>query len=307
MFTKIVLAGGTGYLGQVLSDYYKSKAKEIIILSRHPHSSQDNIHYQVWDGRTKGEWAKCLEGCDLLINLCGKNVNCRYTKKNQQEIFRSRLEPTALLGKVVAELKGPPKVWIQFASATIYRHAEDHSQDEDQGETGAGFSVDVCKAWEKTFWEVTVRETRKILLRVGIVFGRRDGMIPRVKNLVRLGMGGKQGTGKQYVSWIHEQDLARTTEWVFNNGTNGETYNCTSPEVIQNKDLMALFRRTMGVPIGLPAPQWLLEMGAMIIGTETELILKSRWVFPKHLLEKGFRFQFAKPEYAIRDILSCRV
>lgn len=307
MFTKIVLAGGSGYLGQVLADYYKDKAKEIIILSRHTHSSQNNIHFRVWDGRTKGEWARCLEGCDLLINLCGKNVNCRYTKENQKEIFRSRLEPTALLGEVVSKLKSPPKAWIQIASATIYRHAEDHHQDEDKGETGTGFSVEVCKAWEKTFWEVEAPQTRKVLLRVGIVFGRSDGMVPRLKNLVKLGLGGKQGTGTQYVSWIHEQDLARITEWVYDNGANGEIYNCTSPGAIQNKNLMALFRKTMGVPVGLPAPQWLLEIGAMIIGTETELILKSRWVFPKHLLEKGFQFQFDNPDHAIRDILSCRV
>jgi len=161
MFNKIVLAGGSGYLGKVLCEYYRDKAKEIIVLSRGEHLSHDNIHFQIWDGRSEGEWMKHLRDCDLLINLCGKNVNCRYTKKNREEIFRSRLEPTSLLGKVISQLQNPPKVWINFASATIYRHAEDRWQDENTGNIGSGFSVDVCKAWEKIFWEANTPATKK--------------------------------------------------------------------------------------------------------------------------------------------------
>jgi len=145
---------------------------------------------------------------------------------------------------------------------------------------------------------------KKILLRVGLVMGRKDGIIPRLKNLVKFGMGGKQGHGNQYISWIHEQDLARITEWVYNNGKNEEIYNCTSPRAIQNKDLMKLFRKEIGIPFGLPTPQWLLEIGAFIIGTETELILKSRWVYPKYLSERGYVFLYEMPEDAIHEILS---
>src|SRR5215216_7209739 len=170
MFRKIILAGGSGYLGQVLADYYKNKVKiedekkdGIIILSRSHHPDRNNIRYKVWDGRTAADWIEDLEDADMLINLSGKNVNCRYTEKNKKEIFSSRLEPTKLLGNVIARLNHPPKLWINLASATIYRHAEDHYQDEDSGEIGSGFSVEVCKAWEKTFWETNTPQTKKIL------------------------------------------------------------------------------------------------------------------------------------------------
>lgn len=307
MFNKIVLAGGTGYLGQVLCNYYREKANQIVVLSRSKQGNQSNIHFEIWNGKSRGAWTKHLENCDLLINLCGKNVNCRYTKKNREEIFRSRIEPTALLEEVVMDLENPPKVWINLASATIYRHAEDRCQDEETGDIGSGFSVEVCKAWENSFFKLHTTRTRKIALRAGIVLGRRDGVIPRLKNLICIGMGGRQGNGQQYISWIHEQDFVRITEWVYDNGKDGEIYNCTSPEAIQNKDFMKLFRKEVGVPFGLPAPRWLLQLGASAIGTETELILKSRWVYPRHLIDRGFHFQFAKPVHALREILSCRV
>ena len=307
MYRKIILAGGSGYLGKVLASYYKDKATNIIVLSRSKREDRENIRFVLWDGVNKGPWVQELEGADLLINLCGKNVNCRYTEKNRKAILRSRIEPTKLLGEVIADLSEPPACWIQLASATIYRHAEDHFQDEDQGATGTGFSVDVCKAWEETFWNCKIPRTKKVLLRVGIVLGRSDGVMPRLKNLVKWGMGGRQGNGRQYISWIHEQDLARITEWVVENGNEGDTYNATSPEAIQNADLMKLLRQTYGIPFGLPAPQWLLEAGALLIGTETELILKSRWVYPGLLLKKGFQFHFAKAEHAIHEIWSCRV
>lgn len=307
MFNKIVLAGGTGYLGQVLCEYYKDKAKEIIVLSRSKHVSQNNIHFEVWNGRTRDMWAEHLENCDLLINLCGKNVNCRYTKKNREKILSSRLAPTHLLGEVIAGLKSPPKVWINLASATIYRHAEDHYQDEESGDFGSGFSVEVCKAWEKAFFESNTPLTKKIALRTSMVMGRRDGVIPRLKNLVCIGMGGKQGNGQQYISWIHEHDFARITEWVYYHGKDGDVFNCTSPLATQNKTFMEVLRKTIGISFGIATPQWLLELGAYIIGTETELILKSRWVYPKHLLEKGYKFLYEKPDHAIHEILSCRV
>ena len=307
MYRKIILAGGSGYLGKVLANYYREKATAIIVLSRSRREDRENIRFVHWDGTNKGPWVQELEGADLLVNLTGKNVNCRYTEKNRREILRSRIDPTKLLGEAIAGLSKPPACWIQFASATIYRHAEDHFQDEERGETGTGFSVDVCRAWENNFWNCNTPQTKKVLLRVGIVLGRSDGVLPRLKNLVKLGMGGPQGNGRQYISWIHEQDLARITEWVLENGKDGDFYNATAPEAIQNSALMKLLRQAYGVPFGLPAPQWLLEAGAVLIGTETELILKSRWVYPGRLLKKGFQFSFAKAEQAVHEIRSCRV
>lgn len=306
MFNKIILAGGSGYLGTVLTDHYRDKAREIILFSRSGAQKKPGARVVPWDARTSGNWIKELEGADLLVNLCGKNVNCRYTARNKAEIFQSRLVPTTLLGNAVAAMENPPKVWINVASATIYRHAEDRPQDEESGEAGSGFSVDVCKAWEESFWKVETPKTKKILLRVGIVLGRSEGAFPLLKRLALFGTGGHQGTGTQYISWIHEQDFARCTEWVFNRGRDGGVYNCTAPGAIPNRRFMQLLRKSLGVPVGLPSPQWLLEFGAKLIGTETELVLKSRWVYPKRLLQEGFTFHFPEPEHAINEILSTR-
>jgi uncharacterized protein len=307
MLNKIVLAGGSGYLGRVLAKYYKSKAGEIVILSRScTGSKQANGRTVVWDAVHRGDWENELNGADLVINLCGKNVNCHYTSEAREEILRSRLEPTALLGRAIRELTAPPKLWITLASATIYRHAEDRPQDEETGEIGSGFSVDVCTAWEKTFWEAETPNTRKLVLRAGLVLGGADGVFPRLKNLVLTGLGGHQGTGSQMVSWIHEHDFARITQWAYEKEKDKTVYNCAAPEAVTNHELMKLIRKTYGIPFGLPSPQWLLEIGARLIGTETELVLKSRWVYPGRLLEEGFNFIFPRAEHAIHEITSSR-
>ncbi|TCD01658.1 TIGR01777 family oxidoreductase [Pedobacter psychroterrae] len=303
-YNKIILAGGNGYLGQVFAEYYHNLATEIIILSRKPAASQGNITTLVWNGVDEGEWSKSLDGADLLINLCGKNVNCRYTAKNKAEIIASRVNPTILLGKVIAKLQNPPELWINITSATIYRHAEDRPQDEETGEIGYGFSIDVCRQWEQTFFETSTPQIRKIALRMGIVLGSRDGAFPRLLNLVKFGLGGKQGDGQQYVSWVHEQDAAKCTEWLLQHKELSGVINCTAPEAVKNTTFMKLIRNAYGVPFGLPSPAWLLEMGAVVIGTETELILKSRWVAPKRLVDSGYSFIFPRAEHAIKDIIS---
>lgn len=307
MYKKIILAGGSGYLGHVLTEFYREKSEKIIILSRSSRKTRGNTSYVKWDGKTEGSWTDELEGADLLVNCSGKNVNCRYTEKNRKEILSSRLEPTSILGQVIAKLQQPPVTWINLASATIYRHAEDRPQDEVNGEIGSGFSVDVCKAWEKTFLNIETPYTKKIILRVSFVLGRKDEVHPKLLNLVKCGLGGHVGTGNQYVSWIHEMDFARITEFVHINGRDRDVFNCTAPLAISNKEFMKIFRQSYGVRFGLPTPLWLLETGALIIGTETELVLKSRWVFPKKLLDSGFKFHFPEAGPAIRDIISTRI
>lgn len=306
-YNKIVLAGGNGYLGGVLSEHFSSIADEVVILSRKAKATEGNIKTIVWDGENEGDWVDSLNGANLLINLCGKNVNCRYTTKNCQEIINSRVLPTSLLNRVVENLEHPPLLWINITSATIYRHAEDRPQDELTGEIGYGFSIDVCKTWEETFFKTLSTKTRKIALRLGIVMGRKDGAFPRLLNLVKLGMGGKQGDGEQYVSWIHEQDVALSIEWLFQHEELKGIVNCTAPNPIKNRELMKSLRKAYGIPFGLPAPAWLLEIGAKIIGTETELILKSRWVKSSVLLNSGFKFQYGQIDEAVHDILSLRV
>lgn len=305
-YSKIVLAGGNGYLGGVYAAFYSELAHEVIILSRHAKPQQGNIRTLVWDGRTTGNWVNDLEGADLLVNLCGKNVNCRYTEKNKAEIINSRVIPTKLLGDVVNTLANPPKLWINLSSATIYRHAEDHAQDELTGEIGYGFSIDVCKIWEQTFFNIDAPRTRKIALRMGIVLGRADSVFPRLLNLVKFGLGGKQGNGQQYLNWVHERDAARCTEFLLDNTDIDGVVNCTAPIAIKNTDMMKALRTAYGIPFGLPAPAWLLQIGAIIIGTEPELILKSRWVNPTRLLNAGYTFTFSRAEHAINDILSIK-
>ena len=302
-YKKIVLAGGNGYLGKVLTKYYSDKAAEIVILSRHEKLQERNVRTVLWDGRTAERWTAELVNADILINLCGKNVNCRYTENNKAEIFSSRLEPTEILGEVIHDLYEPPKLWINLSSATIYRHAEDRPQDEETGEHGEGFSVDVCEAWEYAFNKYDTPKTRKIALRMGIVLGSSDSVFPRLLNLVKLGMGGKQGNGRQYVSWVHELDAARCTEWFADHTKLEGIFNCTAPEPVKNEDLMRTIRRATDCPLGLPAPKWLLKIGSVLIRTETELILKSRWVLPTRLLESGFRFAFPNAEDAVKDIM----
>jgi len=302
-YKKVVLAGGNGYLGHVLAKHFSSITDEIVILSRKAQPAQGNIKTMVWDGKTTGDWTSALKNADLLVNLCGKNVNCRYTEKNKKEIFDSRLIPTGLLGKAIEGIKDQPKLWINITSATIYRHAEDHYQDEFTGEIGEGFSIEVCKAWENSFFETNTPNTRKIALRMGIVMGKTDGAFPRLLNLVKAGMGGKQGNGQQYVSWVHEQDVALSIEWLLQQDKIAGIINCTAPEPVKNDVLMSAIRKTYGINFGLPTPAWLLAVGAKIIGTETELILKSRWVKPTILLNSGFAFKYPTIELAVEDIL----
>lgn len=306
-YKRIVLAGGNGYLGHILTEYYRNLADEVIILSRKAKIADGNISTLVWDGATEGEWKQSLDGADLLINLCGKNVNCRYTEKNQTEIIQSRLVPTRLLGAVIESLQNPPELWINITSATIYRHAEDRPQDEETGEIGYGFSIEVCKKWEEIFFQTNTPHTRKIALRMGIVLGQSDGAFPRLLNLVKCGLGGRQGDGAQYISWVHEQDAAKCTEWLMQHEEIEGVVNCTAPEPVKNKDFMASIRNAYGITVGLPSPAWFLDLGAVLIGTETELILKSRWVLPKRLLDNGYTFMFSKAEHAIKDILSIRI
>lgn len=304
-YAKIILAGGSGQMGSVLRDHFRDKADRVIILSRSAANKNGNIETLEWDGKNTGPWAEEINGADIIINLAGKNVNCRYNEKNKKEIFDSRTDSVEALAKAVGNCRVKPKLWIQAASATIYRHADDRPMTEEQGEIGNGFSVEVCKKWEKTFFGNTAPFTgmRKVVLRTSLVLGKNAGVFPRLENLVRFGLGGKQGGGKQWMSWIHEKDVAGIVEWVVKHNDLEGIINCTAPSPVKNKDFMETFRRIYGIPIGLPAPSWLLGIGAVLIGTETELILKSRWVLPEKLNRSGYVFLFPEIKEALTDII----
>ena len=238
-----------------------------------------------------------FENSDLIINLSGKSVNCRYNEKNKKDIFNSRVTATKIISEAIHKCLKPPQLWINASSATIYRHAEDRPQDEYTGEFQNDFSVKVCKLWEKTFYEQQTPATRKIALRMAITLGSGGVLIPYF-NLLKFGLGGKQGSGKQMYSWIHIEDTCRIIEWIYEHKELNGTYNCCSPNPVTNKEFMRSVRKATGHIIGLPAFKWMLKIGASIIGTETELILKSRWVIPSKILETGFQFKFPKLEGA---------
>jgi uncharacterized protein (TIGR01777 family) len=300
---KLVLAGGTGFLGQRIIDHFRHTVRQIIILTRSESRKQGNLQYVNWDGRSLGDWARMLEGADVLINLTGKSVDCRYTEKNKKEIIRSRVDATHILGEALRTLKAPPALWMNAASATIYRHAEDKPMDEHSGEMGEGFSVEVCKAWEEAFEKTETTGTRKVILRLSMILGMSGGVMPVMKKLVSLGLGGKMGSGRQYISWMHEADLINALEWIIERQELSGPINLSAPEPLTNKQFMETMRRILKKPFGLPAPAWLLGIGAFFIRTETELILKSRRVVPERLLRSGFKFRFTRAEQALSDLL----
>ena len=291
---KIVIAGGTGFVGQYLSKRFQKMGYQVILIGR----QKENISWTDTDGILAA-----LENAEMLINLAGKSVNCRYNASNKAQIFSSRTETTSILGKAIENCSQPPALWLNASTATIYRHAEDRPMTESNGEIGRVFSVEVAKKWEQTFFDFHLPYTRQVALRMAIVLGVDGGVIQPFKNLVRFGLGGIQGRGDQYFSWIHIEDLFQIILFIQKHHEIDGTINCAAPNPITNKTFMETFRSVMHRKIGLPAPKWLLEIGALLIGTETELLLKSRWVIPERLTELGFTFQFPTIEKALDDIL----
>jgi len=300
---KIIIAGGSGFLGNCIAEHFINKGYQIVILSRNQQLDRKGIHNVTWDAKTKGAWAAELEDADILINLTGKSVDCRYTESNKQLIYNSRIDSTNILGEVVKGLTSPPKLWVNAASATIYRHALDREMDEETGEIGEGFSVDVCEKWEKAFSNIDAPRTRKVILRIGIVLGKNGGALAPLKNLVKVGFGGKQGDGNQFFSWLHEKDFVGIIDHTITNDDIIGVYNATSPKPALNLQIMRELRKVIGIPFGLPMPKWLLKIGALIIRTETELILKSRRVVPRKLIQSGYKFQYDSIELALADLI----
>jgi hypothetical protein len=308
---RIVIPGGSGQVGRMLARYFQERGHFVTVLTRGPHTPPwQTVH---WDGKNPGIWTQYLEGADVCINLTGRSVNCRYTAENRAEIYNSRIESTRLLGEVIAGLADPPLLWLNASTATIYRHALDRPMDELTGEFGGNepnapdtwnFSIKVAKDWEAVFFEVPTPGTRKIALRSAITFSPTPGNAFAVLlNLVRLSLGGKQGNGRQFVSWIHETDFARAVEFLIVREDIDGPVNIASPNPLPNREFMADLREAYGMPNGFPAPAPLLEIGAFFLRTETELVLKSRRVVPGRLLDAGFQFEFQNWPEAAEDLV----
>jgi len=295
---RIVLAGGSGFLGKALAGHFSRAGYQVTILTRSPRSAPGVFQQVQWDACTVGPWQKELEGAAAVINLTGKSVNCRYTKANRKVILESRVNSTRVIGEAIARCAHAPKTWLNASTATVYRHTFDKAWDEkgeteSSGEAKDRFSVEVAWAWEEALQEAATPRTRKIALRTSMVLGLdTNSVFPVLRRLVKLGLGGRVDSGRQFVSWIHEQDYCLAVAWLLEHQNLQGAINVTAPNPVSNSEMMRTLRQVCRVPFGLPAAGWILEFGAWFMRTETELVLKSRRVVPGRLLDSGFSFQF---------------
>lgn len=306
---KIILAGGSGFLGGELAKHFATLGWEVVILTRSPKSRTDGGREIAWDTKSLGDWARELEGATAVINLTGRSVDCRYTAKNRREIMDSRVNSTRVVGEAIAHCKTPPRVWLNSSTATLYTHTfgkphDESSQDMDSAtDAKDAFSVEVAQAWERTLNEASTPQTRKVALRTSMVLGLgRNSVFPVLRRLTKFGLGGRQGSGKQFVSWIHAEDFCRAVEFIITHEELAGPINQCAPNPLPNAEMMKLFREACGMPIGLPATEWMLEIGAFFLRTETELIFKSRRVVPGRLLASGFAFHFPTFREALVDL-----
>jgi len=307
---RIVVPGGTGQVGTVLARAFLERGDEVIVLSRHPQTAPWRV--VEWDAETLGDWRAELDGADVVINLAGRSVNCRYNAENRKLITESRVKSTQVVGEAVARASQPPRVWLQASTATIYDHRYDTANDEATGNIGRSepnapdtwnFSIEVVTSWERAANEATTPNTRKVLLRSAIIMSPdRGGPFDMLLKLVRFGLGGRAGDGRQYVSWIHDQDFIRSIFWLIDHDEIEGPVNLAAPNPVPNAEFMQALRAAWGTRVGLPATEWMLEIGAFLLRTETELILKSRRVVPGRLLDAGYAFQFPTWEEAARDL-----
>lgn len=305
---RIVIAGGSGFLGRLLAAHVTAAGCEVVILTRSQTAYEGPGRPVYWDGRTVGGWAAELDGARALINLAGRSVNCRYHARNRRLMFDSRIDSTKALGEALARCPHPPRVWVNSSTATIYKHSFARAWDE-AGEIGAtpeakdALSIEIARAWENAFNSAAASRTRKVLLRTAMVFSTTPGTVFRVlRRLTRAGLGGSMGGGGQFVSWIHETDFCRAVEWLIEHDGVSGPINLAAPNPLPNRDMMKTLRRICGVPFGMPATKWMLEIGAFFLRTETELIIKSRRVVPGRLLLAGFPFRFTLFDDAASDL-----
>lgn len=295
----IIIAGGSGFLGQVLEAYFTDKKYRVKILTRNPKRNNDIY----WNAKDLDDWVKELENTEALINLTGKSVDCRYTEENKKLIHDSRVDSTNLLGLAINLCERPPKTWFNSSTATIYRHSLNKQMTEEGGEIGDDFSMNTAKSWEHSFYSITNPKTRKIALRTSIVIGKNGGALKPLKVLTKFGLGGKQASGKQKVSWIHEIDFARAINFILKNENLKGNFNLSVINPTDNYTLMKTMRKILKMPIGINHPIWLLKFGAKLIRTEAELVLKSRNVIPKRLLDNRFKFKYENIETALINLL----
>lgn len=307
---KILIPGGSGQVGTILARHFHAQGHEVVILSRQLRSLPWKV--APWDGRTLDTWARELDDTDVVINLAGRSVNCRYTPENRGAILDSRVDSVRVIGQAIAQAPARQRTWLQASTATIYAHRHDAPNDEATGFIGGTepdapdtwrFSIDVAKRWEESFNAVTAPRTRKVRLRSAMVMSPdKGGIFDTLLGLVKAGLGGTAGDGRQYISWIHDADFLHAIDWLLAHPEVTGVVNLASPEPLPNREFMAVLREAWGMPVGLPATRWMLEIGAMLLRTETELVLKSRRVVPGRLLKAGFTFEHPRWSEAAFDL-----
>ncbi len=310
---RIVIPGGTGLIGQILARHFHEQGHKVTAIARHPKPTEWRT--VVWSGYDLGDWSNSIDGSDVVINLAGRSVNCRYGPANQREIINSRTITTDLVGQAIARASQPPSVWLNASTATIYRHSVDSAIGEDENAIGGNepgvpstwrFSVEVAAAWERAFFARDLPGTRRVALRSAIAMSPdKGGPFDHFLRLVRWGLGGAIGSGRQYISWIHDVDLIRAVEFLISHGGISGIVNLASPHPVPNRKFMNCLRRSWCTSyVGLPAPSWILPLGALLLRTETELVLKSRRVIPQRLLDAGFDFHFPNWRGACQDLVA---
>ncbi|MFD5396813.1 TIGR01777 family oxidoreductase [Streptomyces sp. NPDC127097] len=306
---KIVIPGGTGQVGGILNRALTAAGHEVVVLTRRPSRAGE----VAWDGTTPGPWTAAVDGSDVVINLAGRSVSCRYTQVNLREMMRSRVDSARVVGEAIAAAARPPRVWLQMSTATIYAHRFDAPHDEATGEIGGAepgvpdywaFSIEIAKEWERAQEEAATPETRKVALRSAMVMSPdRGGVFDVLLRMVRLGLGGPVAGGAQYMSWIHDRDFVRAVEFLVDRNDLTGPVNLAAPGPLPQRDFMRALRAAWGVPVGLPATKWMAQLGAFALRSDTELLFKSRRVVPGRLREAGFDFAYDSWPAAAEDLV----
>ena len=288
---KVIIPGGSGFVGTYFAKRFVKDSHEVYILTRGKEEIKDGVHYLNWDGNSAMHLKDTFEGADVVINLTGKSVDCRYTEENKRLILESRVDATRAVGEVISSLDKKPAYWMNASSATIYGYSEEKNMTEDDGEIGDDFSMTVCKKWEEAFNRYQFDDVKKVALRITLVMGKDGGVLPVMKKMAKIGGGGKNGSGRQFISWIHEDDFYRVIRFVMDEKMEGPV-NIGVPNPVTDVYFNALLRKRVGAWFGPPKPVFALEIGAFLMRTETELLLKSRRVYPQRLLDAGFTFEY---------------
>ncbi len=301
MKPKIVIAGGSGFIGQLLVDYYRRENYEVVVLTRDARLHVPGVRFVKWDGKNMGSWVSEIEGCEAVINLSGKSVNCRPTNKNKKEIIDSRVNSTVLIGKAIHQSKSPPRVWINAGGVGVFSGTERFPKDENAA-LGTNFSADVARLWEEAFLEAETPYTRKVFLRIALVLKKGQGFLQPLELLVRMGLGGKMGNGKQYFPWIHHLDLIRIFDHAVQNPEIAGIIHASSPETVMNAAFMRQLRKTLGMAFGIPAPALAVRIGAWLLGTNGELALSDNYAVPGRLQKARYPFLYPDLESALSNL-----